>query len=137
MMPDRRMFWRVVRRLVWANRGRTFVILVALGAGAAVTAALLNLQVDAQRRLTSEFRAFGANIVVAPAESQSGADSPLTLDESISQKIPSQLNGGAVRIQPVLFLIANAFMRGATRGTPVVVAGNGGVDRERTRLDFS
>src|SRR5438067_56637 len=54
MMPDRRMFWRVVRQLVWANRGRTFVILVALGAGAAVTAALLNLQVDAQRRLTTE-----------------------------------------------------------------------------------
>ncbi len=54
------MFWRIIRRLLGANRGRLFVILLALGAGAAVTAALLNLQVDAKRRLTTEFRAFGA-----------------------------------------------------------------------------
>jgi len=37
------------------------VILLALGAGAAVTSALLNLQIDAKRRLTTEFRALGAN----------------------------------------------------------------------------
>ena len=55
-MPDRRsvnrsMFWRVLRRSVFANRGRLFVILLALGAGSAVTAALLNLQIDAKRRI--------------------------------------------------------------------------------------
>ena len=56
-MADRRatnraMFWRILRRLFGANPGRLFVMLLALGAGAAVTAALLNLQVDAKRRLT-------------------------------------------------------------------------------------
>ena len=47
MSNSRPMFWRIVRRLLTANRGRLFVILLALGAGAVVTAALLNLQVDA------------------------------------------------------------------------------------------
>ena len=70
-MADRRtvnrsMFWRVIRRSVFANRGRLLVILLALGAGAAVTAALLNLQIDAKRRITTEFRCFGANIIVSP-----------------------------------------------------------------------
>ncbi len=47
---NRAMFWRIIRRLLGANRGRLFVILLALGAGAAVTAALLNLQIDAKQR---------------------------------------------------------------------------------------
>ncbi len=58
-MPGSPMFWRIVRRLLTANYGRVFVILLALSAGAAVTAALLNLQIDAKRRLTTEFRATG------------------------------------------------------------------------------
>ncbi len=82
---NRAMFWRIVRRLLGANRGRLFVILLALGAGAAVTAALLNLQVDAKRRITTEFRAFGANVVVAPLEAtdaslQSGSQHCPTID---------------------------------------------------------
>ena len=59
------MFWRIVRRLLGANRGRLLVILLALGAGAAVTAALLNLQVDAKSRITTEFRVFGANVIIS------------------------------------------------------------------------
>ena len=68
MSQSRPMFWRIVRRLIAANRGRLIVILLALGAGAAVSAALLNLQVDAKQRLTKEFRSFGANVVVAPKD---------------------------------------------------------------------
>src|SRR5256714_1157314 len=126
MMPDRKMFWRVIRRLLGANRGRLFVILLALGAGAAVTSALLNLQVDAQRRLTAEFRAFGSNIVVAPLQNGSESESQVTLDGSISEKIPSVLNGRLVGVVPVLFLIANAQPDGTQRPIPVVVAGSTG-----------
>src|SRR5580700_2835976 len=87
---SRPMFWRIIRRLLTANRGRLFVILLALGAGAAVTAALLNVKVDANRRLTTEFRSFGANIVVAPRDA-SGATNQ-TLDQSLLQRIPSTIN---------------------------------------------
>ncbi|MGB8321712.1 MAG: hypothetical protein WCE52_02000 [Candidatus Acidiferrum sp.] len=49
-MSDSPMFWRIVRRLLTSNYSRLFVILLALGAGAAITSALLNLQIDAKRR---------------------------------------------------------------------------------------
>ena len=54
MAGSRAMFWRIVRRQLTANRGRLFVVLLALATGAATTAALLNLQIDAKRRLTAE-----------------------------------------------------------------------------------
>jgi putative ABC transport system permease protein len=73
-VPDRRsinrsMFWRVLRRSIFANRGRLLVILLALGAGAAITAALLNLQVDARRRINTEFSLFGPSALIVPASS--------------------------------------------------------------------
>jgi putative ABC transport system permease protein len=86
---NRMMFWRIVRRLLGAHRGRLLVILLALGAGAAVTAALLNLQVDAKRRLTTEFRTFGANIVVAPKPDNSARSLDATLPESVYESVPA------------------------------------------------
>ena len=83
MMPDRKMFWRIIRRLLSANRGRLFVILLALGAGAAITAALLNLEVDAKRRLTAEFRTLGANVVIAPTDRATSAEAPHFLSDSV------------------------------------------------------
>src|SRR5271168_70035 len=91
---NRTMFWRIVRRLLGANRGRLVVILLALGAGAAVTAALLNLQVDAKRRLTTEFRALGANVIVAPRNPTSS--SAASLDEGVLKQIPTTADGQRV-----------------------------------------
>jgi putative ABC transport system permease protein len=121
MMPDRRMFWRIIRRLLGANRGRLFVILLALGAGAAVTAALLNLQVDAKRRLTTEFRALGANVTVAPHDATSS--NPATLDEAVFKKI---LEGQHVSAVAFLYLIGDAYSYGSKNPTHVVVAGTKG-----------
>jgi ABC-type lipoprotein release transport system permease subunit len=90
---NRQMFWRIVHRLLFAHRGRLFVILLALGAGAAVTAALLNLQVDAKRRLTTEFRAFGPNIVIAPRNSSGTLN---LMDESVFRRLPPYNEGSAV-----------------------------------------
>jgi hypothetical protein len=100
MMTDRRatnraMFWRIIRRLFGANRGRLFVMILALGAGAAVTAALLNLQVDAKRRLTTEFRAFGANVLISSREpADHGANR--FLNPSILDNIPDSFEGGEI-----------------------------------------
>src|ERR1700720_831105 len=92
---NRAMFWRIIRRLFGANPGRLFVILLALGAGAAVTAALLNLQVDAKRRLTTEFRAFGANAMITPKASLDHS-APSTIPETLLDRLPSQKGGQAV-----------------------------------------
>jgi putative ABC transport system permease protein len=106
MSQSRPMFWRIVRRLIAANRGRLIVILLALGAGAAVTAALLNLQIDAKKRLTSEFRAFGANVIVAPRNATASAYS--TIPESLDDRIPLMNDGNEVTKIDALYLLVQA-----------------------------
>jgi len=123
---NRAMFWRILRRLLSANRGRLFVMLLALGAGAAVTAALLNLQVDAKRRLTTEFRAFGANVIVAPRDTGTETSSRDTLDESILRQIPDEWYRRGIDVVPFLYVIADARKAGSNRHVSVVVAGKDG-----------
>jgi putative ABC transport system permease protein len=120
-MPDRKMFWRIVRRLFAAQRGRLLVILLALGASAAITAALLNLQVDARDRLTKEFRVFGANIIVSPRDTKSSSAGVATLDESIAEKVRQSLPPRA-SADSYLYLIASV---SSTSSAPVnaVIAG--------------
>jgi putative ABC transport system permease protein len=132
-MPDprsvnRSMFWRVLRRSVFANRGRLFVILLALGAGAAITAALLNLQVDAKRRITSDFASFGPNVLMTSRSS--GAESMGTIPESLIDQIPDQENGQPAPRASFLYAAAavTAYSDEGTYATrlgsgPVVLAG--------------
>ncbi len=122
---NRAMFWRIIRRLLSANRGRLFVMLLALGAGAAVTAALLNLQVDAKRRLVSEFRVFGANVVIAPRNTPTNEPAANLVNQSILQRIPSEFEGHSVAATPFLYLVADATSDFSSEGKPVhlVVAG--------------
>jgi putative ABC transport system permease protein len=132
------MFWRIVRRLLGANRGRLFVILLALGAGAAVTAALLNLQVDAKRRLTTEFRAFGPNISILPKSFESENEVTGTLDESVLSKVPGSNEGNQVTRTGFLALIADAYALSSNsaespKPTKVVVVGQSGSIRVTMR----
>jgi putative ABC transport system permease protein len=121
------MFWRIVRRLLTANFGRLIVILLALGAGSAVTAALLNLQIDAKRRLTTEFRALGANVIVAPREA-ANADSAgsNTLDESLLALLPLDYEGKPVPAVAFLYVIGEVAKAGSLHFEPAVLAGTQG-----------
>jgi putative ABC transport system permease protein len=119
---NRAMFWRIIRRLLGANRGRLFVMLLALGAGAAVTAALLNLQVDAKRRLTTEFRRFGANVIVTPRRAPQPQPSSY-LDESIVRRIPRDTDGGRVIMDSLLFTVTKLSTNGSDYRTAVVLVG--------------
>jgi putative ABC transport system permease protein len=131
MMPDRKMFWRIMRRLLAANRGRLFVILLALGAGAAITSALLNLQVDAKRRLTSEFRAFGANVVIAPSDSGTSAESPRFLNDSLFADLADGMDSSSIPKAEFLYGIIDAAKvpvakdQKAGASTKVILAGFG------------
>ena len=130
---NRKMFWRILRRLLIANPGRLFVILLALGSGAAITAALLNLQIDANRRLSTEFRAFGANVVISPRNSGTTFSEPDgTMNSSILDRIPPVNGGGQVTKTGFLYLVAQAEVldedlkpKLPSRSVPVVVVGNG------------
>jgi putative ABC transport system permease protein len=119
---NRAMFWRIIRRLFGANPGRLFVMLLALGAGAAVTAALLNLQVDAKRRLTTEFRAFGPNVLIIPRGSS--AASSETLPESIIHLVPMNLPSGRVAVSSALYMVASVLVSQSGKSLFAVVAGS-------------
>lgn len=122
---NRSMFARVLRRLLFANRGRLFVILLALSAGAAVSAALLNLQTDAKRRLTTEFRAFGPNILIVPADSN--ASSSRTMPEIPSANLAAPVDSNvAIHSAEFLYGIAFAAPNSSPTFSPVVVVGVAG-----------
>jgi len=121
-MPDRKMFWRIVRRLFAAQRGRLLVILLALGASAALTAALLNLQVDARDRLTREFRVFGANIIVTPRDTKSSVAGVVTLDESTVEKVRQSLPPRA-SADSYLYLVASVSAANSVQPVSAVIAG--------------
>jgi putative ABC transport system permease protein len=120
------MFWRIERRLLTTNYGRLFVILLALGAGAAVTSALLNLQMDAKKRLTTEFRALGANVIIAPRQSNGESSGGNTLDEGILHQLPAEYEGKPVPAVGFLYVIGQVARAGASHFQPAVIAGTEG-----------
>jgi putative ABC transport system permease protein len=113
---NRRMFWRVLSRSVFANRGRLIVILLALGAGAAITAALLNLQVDAKRRITTEFRAFGPNVLITPRSSN-------TMNDPILSEVQSGSENTGYVATPFLYIVAKVNSGDTRLATDAVIAG--------------
>src|SRR5260370_28371497 len=99
------MFWRIFRQLFRASRGRLTVALIAVSSGAAISSALLNINLDAKQKLTHEFRTLGANVVVAPPSA--GSDAALA-DAAVMDRI---VGPGAPRIvaaAPYLYIVANA-----------------------------
>ena len=127
-MADRRsanrgMFWRVLCRSVFANRGRLFVILLALGAGAAVTAALLNLQVDAKRRITTEFRSFGPNVLITPRGSGDASTATNIMKESALSKLQSEAENRDYVAIPFLYAVAKLTSGNSTPAVDAVIAG--------------
>src|SRR3984893_2979390 len=125
MMSDVPMFWRIVRRLITANYGRLFVILLALGAGAAITAALLNLQMDAQRRLTTDFRAMGAKRILDPRD-VNATSAGGTLEQGLLRGLPSENAGKPVPRVAFLYLIGEVAKAGEIHYQAAVIAGTEG-----------
>jgi len=122
------MFGRVLWKMLRSNRGRLAVAEIAIISGATVISALLNLQFDVEHKLTQEFRAFGANVIVSRANSgqalESGRQasellgSPALMDQRpVLEQIERTRTPDVVAAAPFLYIVARA------GGTPVVVAG--------------
>src|SRR3970040_1398530 len=93
----RSLFWRLWFRSISVNRPQALLAMTSLFVGAAVTAALLNLHGDVRRKMTQEFRAYGANAVLTPSAraSDSCGDASLMDEEVISRlaTFHEQING--------------------------------------------
>jgi putative ABC transport system permease protein len=122
------MFARILWKSLRSSRGRMAVALLAVISGAAVVSALLNLQFDVERKLTQEFRLFGANLVISRGSASSLSDagtaspatpgSPALMEESaVLAQIERRRTPNVVAAAPFLYVVARA------AGTPVVVAG--------------
>src|SRR5580704_8928919 len=122
------MFARLLWKLVRGSRGRLAVALIALTSSAAVSSALLNLDLDIERKLTREFRTLGANVVIAPrqvaepgepgAPTTALAASPILMDSDVVLgEVERRRTADVIAAAPYLYLVARA------SDTPVVVAG--------------
>jgi putative ABC transport system permease protein len=112
------MFWRILWRLLYASRGRLALAVIAVASGAAVCAALLNLNLDATDKLTREFRVLGANVVVSAAP---GSDVTETIDAAATNEIENLHLPEIVGAAPYLYLSAQA--QAGENTAPVIVAG--------------
>lgn len=114
------MFKRLLWHLLSGNRVRLTVALLALTSGGAVVSALMNLEVDINRRLAQEFRSLGANLVIsAPSAGGSSAASTDLIDASVIQTVEPFESSGVIA-SPYLYIVARA---GSAPVRDVVVAG--------------
>jgi len=112
------MFWRILWRLLYASRGRLALALLAVASGAAVCAALLNLDLDATDKLTREFRVLGANVVVSAPQT---GDAAGTMDGGQIDRILQLQLPQVAGIAPYLYLSAEA--AAGENKAAVIVAG--------------
>lgn len=108
--PHTSMFARMLIRAAMLRRGRALSALLAMIVAAAVATAMMNLYVDVQAKLRSEFRNYGANVVIVEKEGQS-------LPPEAVGKIESTLGPKTLAV-PFAYAVART-----TDGQSVVVVG--------------
>jgi putative ABC transport system permease protein len=81
--PHTSMFGRMLLRAAVLRRRRAASALLAMIVAAAVATAMMNLYVDVQAKLRTEFRNYGANVVIVAKEGQALPADAITKVESI------------------------------------------------------
>ncbi len=85
--PSVSMFSRMLFRAAVLRRGRAASALVAMVVAAAVATAMMNLYVDVQAKLRTEFRNYGANVVIVAKDGQSlPADAVTRIESTLGEK---------------------------------------------------
>lgn len=60
------MFWRMVRRSLFRQKGKMLMIAVTVALGASLATAMINVMLDVGDKVNQELKAYGANITVSP-----------------------------------------------------------------------
>lgn len=103
----------LLRRSLLHRRSRTLAELVALTVSAAVATSLLTLYVSLDRKLHHQFRAFGANIVIASHQPNTTSSLPPN-----ALAIARHVIGPEGRVVPFAYAVAQT-----QSGAPIVVVG--------------
>ena len=85
------LFWRLWARALTVRRPQAALAIVSLAVGAATMSMLANIYSGARQAMTEEFRAYGANVVLAPAGDAtvpgSIAMAPALLDGDVVERL--------------------------------------------------
>jgi putative ABC transport system permease protein len=112
--PHTSMFARMLLRAAVLRRRRAAAALLAMVVAAAVATAMMNLYVDVQAKLRTEFRNYGANVVIVGKDGQS-----LSLPADALAKVESATGPGAKTLAvPFSYAVART-----KDGQSVVVVG--------------
>ena len=114
--PHTSMFLRMLVRAAALRRGRAASALLAMIVAAAVATAMMNLYVDVQAKLRTEFRNYGANVVVVGRNQDNNGDATSLPRDAIS-KIESALGPKTLAV-PFAYAVART-----NDGRSVVVVG--------------
>lgn len=105
----RSLFWRLWVRSLVVRRPQAALAVIALLVGASLASMLLNLYSDVHRKMTQEFRSYGANVILSSKAAASSGQAALgaLIDGAVFQRVESLQTGvkGLVAA-PVLYLVA-------------------------------
>lgn len=95
------MYFRLLRRAAMLRKGQVIAALAAVIVAASATTTMLNLYVDVQSKLRTEFRKFGANIVMQATTASS-------LQQAPQVPIPPSTEGFTLEdLNKIAFLLGN------------------------------
>ncbi len=113
------MFWRLWWRAISVRRPQAALALGSLVVGAAITSMLLNLYSDVRRKMTEEFRAYGANVVIAPAVAGTAGASADVMDEaSLLPLAEVRWQAPGTAVVPVLYGVVRVWRQPADPRLP-------------------
>lgn len=70
-MSKRRMFLRMITASLLRRRSRMLIALLSIAIGATILAGLVTVYVDVPRQMAAQFRSYGANMILMPADGTS------------------------------------------------------------------
>lgn len=107
-MSRKQLFARLLLKATWVRKDRALTALISVAVAATIATAALTVYYDLERKLSREFRSYGANVVVTAGN--------MGIDEQTTAKIRAALGKGDV--VPVAYAIADG-----PNNTRVVIGG--------------
>ena len=94
-MTKRKMFLRMITASLLRRRSRMLIALLSIAVGATILSGLVTLYYDIPRQMGMQFRNYGANMILVPADSTQGGMTQEAIDDAISVIDSSELVGVA------------------------------------------
>ena len=120
-MKKRKMYFRMITASLLRRRSRMIIALLAIAIGATILSGLLTIYIDVPRQMRTQFRNYGANMILTPVEERI---QPEDVAAAVAQIPEEEIVGVApyryetVRINDRPVLAAATDMQGARAASP-------------------